>query len=260
MQFPQSVKFNKILIIRIVIFIILGGDRMKEKRKLLDSFNDAIEGVIYAIRTQKNMRIHMIAAIVVLISCFFFDLTKNELLIITITITLVVFAEMINTAVEFAIDATTNYYHPLAKIAKNIAAGSVFITALNAVLVGFILFWDKLQYINFLTLKKIRNVDTYMMFIILVIVCIATVIVKAIYGEGTPLKGGMPSGHSALAFSIATIIALLTVEPIAIILSYLLAVIVAQSRVDSQVHSILEVVLGALFGIILTIIIFKFLN
>lgn len=233
---------------------------MKTKRKLIDSFNDAIKGIIYAIRTQRNMRIHMTAAIFVLCACFFFDLSKNELLIITITITLVVVAEMVNTAVEFAIDATTNYYHPLAKIAKNVAAGAVFITAINAVLVGFILFWDKFRYITFLMLKKVKNTNSYMIFIILVIVLIATVIVKAIYGEGTPLKGGMPSGHSAIAFSLATIIALLTSEPIAIVLSYLLAVIVAQSRVDSEVHSILEVILGALFGIFLTILIFKFLN
>ncbi|WP_410506360.1 diacylglycerol kinase [Haloimpatiens sp. FM7315] len=233
---------------------------MKKNRNLIDSFNDAIEGIIYSVRTEKNMKIHMITAILVLIACFFFDLTKNELLIVTITIASVIVTEMINTAIEFAIDTTTNYYHPLAKIAKNVAAGAVFIAAINAVLVGFILFWDKLRFVNFLMLHKIRNANSYMIFIILVIVCIITVVIKAIYGEGTPLKGGMPSGHSAIAFSIATIITLLTNEPIAIILSYLMAIIVAQSRVDSNVHSILEVVFGAIFGVLLTILLFSFLN
>ncbi|MFD3157580.1 diacylglycerol kinase [Haloimpatiens sp. FM7330] len=233
---------------------------MKTKRKIVDSFNDAIEGVIYAIRTQRNMRIHMITTLIILTFCFFIDINKYELMILTITITMVIVAEMINTAIEFTIDSTTNYYHPLAKIAKNVAAGAVFITALNAVIVGFVLFWDKLNSINFVILNKVRNIDTYMIFIILLIVCIATVIVKAIYGEGTPLKGGMPSGHSAVGFSIATIITLLTNEPLAVILSYILAIILAQSRVDSEVHSVIEVILGALFGTFLTIFIFKLLK
>ncbi len=105
-----------------------------------------------------------------------------------------------NTAIEFAIDATTNYYHPLAKVSKNVAAGAVLLTAINAVVVGYIIFWDKLKYINFVLITKIKNSNPYAIFIILAIVCIVTVVVKAIYGEGTPLKGGMPSGHSTMHF------------------------------------------------------------
>lgn len=226
-------------------------------RKLIDSFNYAIEGIIYAVRTQRNMRIHMVVALLVLTACFFYDLKKFELLILIITITLVITAELINTAVEAAVDVTANYYHPLAKIAKNTAAGAVLVTAINAVVVGYIIFWDKLAMINFVVIKKIRNSNPYMIFMLLVIVCILTIIVKAIFGEGTPLRGGMPSGHSAVAFSIATTIALITQEPIPIFLSYLLAFIVAQSRVDSKVHSVLEVILGACFGTLLTILLFK---
>jgi diacylglycerol kinase (ATP) len=170
---------------------------------------------------------------------------------------MVIVAEMINTAIESAIDATTNYYHPLAKIAKNTSAGAVLITAINAIIVGYIIFWDKFSQITFSIIGKIKQSDPYMIFIVLVMVSIATIVVKAIYGEGTPLRGGMPSGHSALAFCIATTIALITEEPISIMLSYLLAFIVAQSRVDSEIHSILEVLLGGVFGAILTIFIFQ---
>lgn len=226
-------------------------------KKLLDSFNYAIEGIVYSVRTQRNMRIHMIAAILVLTACFFYDLNKMELLVITITITMVIAAELINTAVELAIDATTNYYHPLAKLAKNAAAGAVLVTAINAVLVGYIIFWDKLKYINFIVMKKIKGSNPYMIFIIIAVVSIITLIIKAIFGEGTPLKGGMPSGHSAIAFSIATSIALITEEPLTIILSYFLAFIVAQSRVDSEVHSVLEVFVGGVFGSLLTILLFR---
>ncbi len=226
-------------------------------KKLIDSFNYAIQGLIYSARTQRNMKIHLVATLLVLAACFIYDLTKIELLIITITVTMVIAAELINTAVESAIDATTNYYHPLAKIAKNTSAGAVLVTAINALIVGYITFWDKLTNATFSIIIKIKQSDPYMVFIILVMVSVATLMVKAIYGEGTPLRGGMPSGHSTLAFSIATIIALITEEPVSMALSYLLAIIVAQSRVDSDVHSVAEVVVGAIFGVLLTLFIFK---
>ncbi|ERI90235.1 PAP2 family protein [Clostridiales bacterium oral taxon 876 str. F0540] len=226
-------------------------------RKLLDSFNYAISGIIHAVRTQRNMRIHMIASLLVLTACFFYDLKKLEILILTITITMVIVAEMFNTAIECTIDVAANYYHPLAKIAKNTAAGAVLITAINAVVVGYIIFWDRLNQFSLIVIRKIKQSDPYMIFIILIIVLISTLVVKAIFGEGTPLRGGMPSGHSAIAFCLATTIALISQDPLAILLSYLLAFIVAQSRVDSQIHSILEVLAGAVFGTLLTILLFK---
>lgn len=226
-------------------------------KKLLDSFNYAIEGIIYAVRTQRNMRIHMIAALLVLAACFFYDLSKMEILAVTITITIVIMAELLNTAIEFAVDATTNYYHPLAKLAKNVAAGGVLITAINAIVVGYIIFWDKLKYVNFILIRKVKGSSTYAIFIILAIVCITTIVIKAIFGEGTPLKGGMPSGHSTIAFAIATTIALNTGQLSVVILSYLLAFIVAQSRVDSEIHSIIEVIVGGIFGTLITILLFR---
>lgn len=226
-------------------------------RKLIDSFNYAISGIIHAVRTQRNMRIHMIAALIVLTACFFYNLSKMEILILTITITIVIVAEMFNTAIECAIDLTANYYHPLAKIAKNTAAGAVLIGAINAILVGYIIFGDKLSTVSLVVIRKIQQSDPYMIFLILIIVSIATLVVKAVFGEGTPLRGGMPSGHSAIAFCLATTIALLSADPLAILLSYLLAFIVAQSRVDSHIHSILEVSAGAIFGTLLTILLFK---
>ena len=225
-------------------------------KKLLESFNYAIDGIIESVRTQRNMKIHLVATLCVLLACFFFDISKNEFLILAITITLVITAELINTAIEACIDMSTNFYHPLAKTAKNVAAGGVLVTAINALIVGYIIFGDKLSNISYTVVNKVRQSEPYIIFIVLVFVTIATLIVKAIFGEGTPLRGGMPSGHSALAFSLATVIALLTKQPICILLSYLMAFITAQSRVDSGVHSVLEVVVGAIFGSLLTVFIF----
>ena len=225
-------------------------------KRLLESFNHAISGIIDAVRTQRNMKIHTLVSVLILLACFLVDLSKLEFLILSLTITSVFVEEMINTAIEAAIDLNTNYYHPLAKVAKNTAAGAVLITAINAIIVGYIIFWDKLEEVSFGVVHKMKDSEPYMIFSAIVIVSLATVIIKAIYGEGTPLKGGMPSGHSALAFSISTAISLITAEPICIILSYLMAFITAQSRVDSEVHTIFEVIVGALLGVLLTLLIF----
>ena len=227
-----------------------------EMKKLLESFNHAINGVIDAARTQRNMKIHIIVSIAVLIACFFFDISKAEFLSLAITITMVISAELVNTSVEAVVDLNTNYYHPLAKVAKNTAAGAVLVTAINAILVGYIVFWDKLSNFSFQVIYKIKHSEPYMILIALIIVVLTVVIVKAIFGEGTPLKGGMPSGHSALAFSISTAISLITEKPICIILSYLMAFITAQSRVDSEVHTVFEVIVGGILGILLTLLIF----
>ncbi|MDV4150112.1 diacylglycerol kinase [Clostridium sp. AL.422] len=225
-------------------------------KKLVESFNYAIEGIIQTVRTQRNMKIHLFAALCVLVACFVIDISKLEFLILAITITMVLAAEVINTAIEVTIDMSTNHYHPLAKIAKNAAAGAVLITAINALVVGYIIFWDKISLISYDVIHKMKQSEPYMVLIALVVVVIVTLIVKSIFGEGTPLRGGMPSGHSALSFSIATAISLVTEQPICIMLSYLMALITAQSRVDSDTHSIFEVIVGALFGTLLTLFIF----
>lgn len=226
-------------------------------RKLLDSFNYAIDGIIYAFRTQRNMRIHFVVAILVLIAAFVFNISKIEFIVLCLSITMVMAAELINTAIESAIDLTTNSYHPLAKIAKNTAAAAVLLTAINAVLVGYIIFWNELSNLSFRVVNVIKATNFYVIFIILVIVCLVTIIAKAMLGEGTPLKGGMPSGHSALAFAVATCIVLISEEPVILMLSYFAAFITAQSRVDSKVHSIWEVIVGAVIGTLVTILIFK---
>lgn len=150
-------------------------------KKLVDSFNSAINGIINTVRTERNMKIHLVAAILVLIACFFFDISKMEFLILAITITMVMAAEVVNTAIEAVVDMSTNYYHPLAKIAKNAAAGAVLITAINAVIVGYVIFWDKLTNISYVLVHKVKNSQPYTVLIILVIVTLATIIVKAIF-------------------------------------------------------------------------------
>lgn len=110
-------------------------------RKLINSFKYAISGIIYTLKTQRNMRIHFIAAFCSIFLGFFKNFTKLELLILFFTVSLVIVTEMINTAIEKTIDMYTKEYHPLAKIAKNVAAASVLIAAINAIIVAYLLFF-----------------------------------------------------------------------------------------------------------------------
>ena len=103
------------------------------------------------------MKIHYCLAVAVLIISLFFDLTKVEMLLLIFAISLVVISEMFNTAIEKTIDMITEEYNPLAKIAKDVAAGGVLIATLNSVVVGYILFYDKLTEISQSLLYTIRN-------------------------------------------------------------------------------------------------------
>ena len=79
-------------------------------KKMLESFNHAINGIVDAARTQRNMKIHLVAAVLALGACFFLDISKVEFLALAITITMVITAEMINTAIEAVVDLNTNFY------------------------------------------------------------------------------------------------------------------------------------------------------
>ncbi|MBS3994917.1 MAG: diacylglycerol kinase [Alkaliphilus sp.] len=114
-------------------------------RKLLDSFKYAIDGIIYTIRTQRNMRLHFFAAIVVLSLSFFLKISKIEVLILFFTVSLVLITEMINTSIESTIDLFTDKYHEAAKIAKNVAAGAVLIASVNAIIVGYVILFQKIH-------------------------------------------------------------------------------------------------------------------
>lgn len=113
--------------------------------KVLQSFRYALDGLKYTIVTQRNMRIHVLVSIGVLLLSLYLPLSKMEVLVLFICITLVLFAELINTVMETIVDMVTEEYHPLAKIAKDVAAGAVLLTAGLAVIVGLSLFYPYLN-------------------------------------------------------------------------------------------------------------------
>ncbi|MEH7437465.1 diacylglycerol kinase family protein [Neobacillus drentensis] len=116
---------------------------LQDKRKpqpLLGSFSYAVTGILTALLSERNMRIHLISSIVVFLLSIYFSITKMELIVILFAIGGMFSLELINTAIERVVDLVTKEYHPLAKQAKDIAAGAVFLYAVLSVIVGSIIF------------------------------------------------------------------------------------------------------------------------
>ena len=105
---------------------------------LANSFRHAFGGLWYALRTQRNMRIHIAIAGAVLVLGLYLGIGRLEWAVLTLAIGSVMVAEMFNTVAEAAMDAATPHYHPLVKIAKDVAAGGVLLTAIVAVIVGLL--------------------------------------------------------------------------------------------------------------------------
>ncbi|MBT2656701.1 diacylglycerol kinase family protein [Bacillus sp. ISL-18] len=112
----------------------------RERFISLSSFSFAIAGILTAIQKERNMRFHLISSILVLGLSFYFSISKIEWLLILFTIGGMFALELMNTAIERVVDLATAEYHPLAKQAKDIAAGAVFVYAVLAVIVGIIIY------------------------------------------------------------------------------------------------------------------------
>jgi diacylglycerol kinase (ATP) len=109
------------------------------RSNLLSSFKYAFAGLAYLVRTQRNARIHLGISLVVIVLGFWSGLSRTEWAIIALTIGLVLAAESFNTVAEAAVDLASPQFHPLAKIAKDVAAGAVLLMAIAAVVVGLLI-------------------------------------------------------------------------------------------------------------------------
>jgi diacylglycerol kinase (ATP) len=227
---------------------------------LLDSFNYAFEGIIHVLRTQRNLRIHFLVAVIVLIAALYLDISKIELIALLLSIAFVLITEMVNTAIEGAIDISTTSFDPNAKLAKDIAAGAVLIATVNAVAVGYLVFAGKAADKSTRLLDKILNAPAKVTLVALVIVIFVVIGTKAWTGRGTPLRGGIPSGHAALAFAGWIAVTYLVGDEhrfIISIVTFVMALLVAQTRVESGVHSALEVLYGGALGALVTLVVFQ---
>jgi diacylglycerol kinase (ATP) len=227
---------------------------------IFDSFNYAFEGLIHVLRTQRNMRVHFAVAVGVLVAALVVDVSKIELIALLISITFVLDAEMINTALEGAIDVATTSFDPMAKLAKDIAAGAVLLSTINALAVGYLVFSGKVADRSARVLERVRDAPAELTIVALVVTVIIVIALKAWTGSGTPLHGGLPSGHAAVAFAAwiaATYVAGQSHRFLVSSIALVMALLVAQTRIEAGVHSSTEVALGGLLGALTTLVLFQ---
>ena len=115
-------------------------DSQDKSFPLMSSFSFAFSGILLALRKERNMRIHFISSIIVLLISIYFSITKIEWIFILFTIGGMFALELLNTAIERVVDLVTAEYHPLAKQAKDLAAGAVLIYAALSVVIGIVIF------------------------------------------------------------------------------------------------------------------------
>ncbi|MCW5941848.1 MAG: diacylglycerol kinase [Fimbriimonadaceae bacterium] len=228
-------------------------------RDLFAPFRVAISGLVYTFRTQRHMRFHIYVVLLVTLMGVLFNLRLREILILLFTISLVLVAEMFNSAIEAVVDLVQPTFHPLARFAKDIAAGAVLITTMLAIAVGALMLLgeNRLEEIRISLTGEAPNVAVVQRMILgFLLLFLVVIIGKAVGKRGLLLRGGLVSGHAAFGFFLATTATLLTEHALVAGICILLAVVVAQSRWEAKIHSVFELTLGATVGTLMALALF----
>jgi len=221
------------------------------------SVNLAIDGIIYSVKTQRHMRYHLYAALAALVLSLLLNISRLEFILLCMAIVIVLATETMNTAIETTVDMISEGFHPKAKLAKDIAAGVVLIASVGALMLAYLILYPALR--NAIAGRQWRLAKAphdVVAFVSLAVVVILVIILKAFVGRGEPLRGGMPSGHAAVSFSIWIAALYLSDSLSIVVLTFLLASMVSWSRWSSGIHKPIEVVAGALLGSGVTLLFF----
>jgi diacylglycerol kinase (ATP) len=202
------------------------------------------------------MRYHMLTALALLLIALFFRVNALEFILLVFSAVLVFFAELVNTALEVVVDMVSPEYHPLARRAKDVAAGAVLMSCVGAAVMGYLALSAYFFPPAGQGLPLLARPPGELALVSVLAVIILVVLLKASAGRGRPLHGGMPSGHAAFSFSIATSVVLSQGGTILSLLTLALAILVSQSRVHLKIHNMTEVLAGALLGVGATAIIY----
>lgn len=236
-------------------------EKVKNNSKIVDSFNNAINGIVESVNTERNMLFHMAVAVVVFLSAFILDFTRLELIVIGLTVVFVLMAELFNTAIEVLTDLTTEgKYHELAKKTKDISAGAVLLSAVASLFVAYLLIYPKVKAFIITREFNIRGMENqeHLAIISVITVVLLVILLKGIFykKDTTHLFGGSVSGHAAIGFNLATIGSILSNSYVTIIVCYLLAALVAESRYEAKIHTIPEIIWGAILGTGVSLLLF----
>lgn len=240
----------------------------KDEHKLkndnfIEAWYNAINGIIYTATTQRNFRIQLILAVIVLALSLFYGLGTTEFLCLVFALFFVIFAEMVNTAIETVVDLFVDVYHPKAKIAKDVAAGAVVLSACNALIVGYFIFFnaENMKAISDSIFNNMVKSPQHLAFVAIILVVIAVVAIKASCSKkkerGQLIKEGfVPSGQSAIAFAVLTAIWINSKDIVTFTLALVLSLLVVGNRVYNNARTKAEVVFGACMGVLIVMLVY----
>lgn len=222
-----------------------------------EACKNAVNGIIYGTTTQSNVKKQLVIIAFVMLISLFFNLSKVEFICLIFAVVLIIFAEMINTAIETVVDLYTDLYHPKAKIAKDVAAGAVVITALNAVIIAYFIFFDKIGAMGNSIYTTVINSPTYLAFVVVALIIIIGVALKAAkIKDKKTNKELVVSCQSMLASAAVVATWIVTENLVALSFALILAVMICMNRIESKERNVLEVVLGVMIGILVTLLMY----
>lgn len=238
-------------------------DHKMKNDNFFEAWGNATNGIIYSATTQRNIRIQLVLAVIVMVLSLFYGLNTAEFLCLLFAVFMVIFAELINTAIETVVDLFVDVYHPKAKISKDVAAGAVVLAACNALVVGYFIFFkeENLKAISDSIFNNMVKSPLHLAFVAIMLVIIAVIAMKASCSKkkerGQLIKEGfVPSGQSAIAFAALTAIWLNSKDIVTFTLALILSILIVENRVYSNARTKAEVVFGACMGVLIVLLIY----
>ena len=238
-------------------------DHKMKNDNFFEAWGNATNGIIYSATTQRNIRIQLVLAVIVMVLSLFYGLNTAEFLCLLFAVFLVIFAELINTAIETVVDLFVDVYHPKAKISKDVAAGAVVLAACNALVVGYFIFFkeENLKAISDSIFNNMVKSPMHLAFVAIMLVVIAVISMKAGCSKKTERgelvkEGFVPSGQSAIAFAALTAIWLNSKDIVTFTLALILSILVVENRVGSNARTKAEIVFGACMGVLIVLLIY----
>lgn len=238
-------------------------DHKMKNDNFFEAWGNATNGIIYSATTQRNIRIQLVLAVIVMVLSLFYGLNTAEFLCLLFAVFMVIFAELINTAIETVVDLFVDVYHPKAKISKDVAAGAVVLAACNALVVGYFIFFkeENLKAISDSIFNNMVKSPMHLAFVAIMLVVIAVISMKAGCSKKTERgelvkEGFVPSGQSAIAFAALTAIWLNSKDIVTFTLALILSILVVENRVGSNDRTKAEIVFGACMGVLIVLLIY----
>lgn len=238
-------------------------DHKMKNDNFFEAWGNATNGIIYSATTQRNIRIQLVLAVIVMVLSLFYGLNTAEFLCLLFAVFMVIFAELINTAIETVVDLFVDVYHPKAKISKDVAAGAVVLAACNALVVGYFIFFkeENLKAISDSIFNNMVKSPMHLAFVAIMLVVIAVISMKAGCSKKTERgelvkEGFVPSGQSAIAFAALTAIWLNSKDIVTFTLALILSILVVENRAGSNARTKAEIVFGACMGVLIVLLIY----